>query len=1455
MMSLYDSQPVSLADIITHDDQDVVSAHHHPQDPQQDTEHTDLDAEVPTFFVRALYDYQSSDASSLSFHRGDLIEVLTQLESGWWDGLLGDERGWFPSNYVEVLSIEEAETELHAREAAIAAATSSQPVANGQGFQSNWATADPQHVPATESRTFLTARADDYWMPEVTSSGQIFFVNTRTGEQSAEIPSTTRDPLTEESEFPLSTQMQASQSAQQFPPTSSVPLARSRSDTYGTTTSGASTIPTPTPGASGFTSISKDDEIPAPWVKRPVGEGAFLYMNQETGQVRWSAPSPVMGGRQVLGRLPTLMDTDESDWSAQDAYASSRGLSETGLSAPIENHRLSVYSDDSDIRPLDGSSPHIRSGQTNDHSASSGSPHRTDVTSNQDVGDHEHENASQPTSTASAPVYDSPSGESIARELQSQLLPAPVHQIDHFTKEVREAINAVVEAVGIPHEPPPPGEQTIMASKVAAVVTAVRNLLYVSGTLTTSVSNIHFSRQFSTTSPGSSTYTEEALHESARTPLQELKQYQRKVTATLSKLVLSARAADSSPDWPYDDATTRVDSDASELERAVNSFVMEVHRLEILNGIVLAEKRLEGVLISAEGLAGVGTTIFGAGQAGDWRGMGFVPADGGEGQSFPQWTLSEEAITEIRTYKAIIDEGLDALDNGDNLSVEALVPRIRHIVSYLSAFLSSMEDIDVARSIDVDGIIYPSPHPVDPALVEEYNGLVQQARYLIRKLEADKQAVYDHGSSLWTDFQAGFADHTAATDGGNAGLHLNYTNDRTSLGTFIRSQAGALRSAIFDTADCYEALFEVSRKQADAYRHGVRGSIGLRDGQISPAQRHRMSIVGQHGLDDVPHTATDPHLSPNLDLNLGDSLDDDEDVVDVGFALGRSKAKTQPAPAPQAVQLQAPIPPTSRSVSPSKSGPWPSNGGPSKGSRAHTPALSVSTAAPTYREVETDRDGASTIRQSTDVPPPNYEDDEDDEDFDLNPVARRASKMKSPARAHKITKIFGDDAPAHYLATQNAHQQPWFLQNENDPKSILINPDGGVRGGTLRALVERLTLHNYRDEIKDAVYNDTFLITFKSFTTVDELFDLLVERFNIEEPKGLTTEEHKQWVDKKQTPIRFRVINILRSMLMESHVLEKEDMHILNKIHDFAQSVTAVVPPAKQLILMVERAQNGGIGRITKPTALTPPPPPILPKKYPLKLLDIDVLEMARQLTIMESKLYLKIRPMECLARAKEQQGEDDSIKKIIGTSNKIASWVAQQVLSKEDPRRRGAFIKHFIVIAEKCRELRNFSTMAALIAGLNSPPIRRLKRTWETVNARFTAQLDDVEKTLDSGKNFTGYRQLLATVEPPCIPFLGVYLTVLTFIQDGNKDLLAKEGNLINFNKRQKAAEVIREIKKYQSRPYNLKEIPQVQEWLETSLNALENAPDFWEISMAMEPREREDEKMARLLQESGFL
>ena len=69
----------------------------------------------------------------------------------------------------------------------------------------------------------------------------------------------------------------------------------------------------------------------------------------------------------------------------------------------------------------------------------------------------------------------------------------------------------------------------------------------------------------------------------------------------------------------------------------------------------------------------------------------------------------------------------------------------------------------------------------------------------------------------------------------------------------------------------------------------------------------------------------------------------------------------------------------------------------------------------------------------------------------------------------------------------------------------------------------------------------------------------------------------------------------------------------------------------------------------------------------------------------------------------------------------------------------------------------------------------------------------------------------------------------------------------------------MISDILRWQSKPHNLRPIPDVLAFLEEGLTLYTDQTDlgeqFWNISHELEPREREDEKMRRLLEESGFL
>lgn len=68
-------------------------------------------------------------------------------------------------------------------------------------------------------------------------------------------------------------------------------------------------------------------------------------------------------------------------------------------------------------------------------------------------------------------------------------------------------------------------------------------------------------------------------------------------------------------------------------------------------------------------------------------------------------------------------------------------------------------------------------------------------------------------------------------------------------------------------------------------------------------------------------------------------------------------------------------------------------------------------------------------------------------------------------------------------------------------------------------------------------------------------------------------------------------------------------------------------------------------------------PPSLIPRNTrKLKFTDVDPLELARQLTIMDGRLFSKITPQECLGKAwpKEYGSEAPHITAMIGMSNAV---------------------------------------------------------------------------------------------------------------------------------------------------------------------------------------------------------
>lgn len=289
----------------------------------------------------------------------------------------------------------------------------------------------------------------------------------------------------------------------------------------------------------------------------------------------------------------------------------------------------------------------------------------------------------------------------------------------------------------------------------------------------------------------------------------------------------------------------------------------------------------------------------------------------------------------------------------------------------------------------------------------------------------------------------------------------------------------------------------------------------------------------------------------------------------------------------------------------------------------------------------------------------------------------------------KVKKFFGEEPQ-----TRASDETPNFLllDHERDISYDTKKQPPELKGGTLVALVEQLTRH---DKL-DSSFNNTFLLTYRSFTNAPELFELLVKRFQIQPPEGLAQADFETWRDRKQKPIRFRVVNILKSWF-DNFWMEDQSEATKQLIHDVYSFASNQVKSTETLghgpLMVVLEQRLRGQEATAKRLVLTlnqSTPVPIMPKNMKkLKFLDIDVTEFARQLTIIESKLYGKIKPTECLNKTWQKKvGENDPepapmVKALILHSNQLTNWVAEMILTQQDVKKRVVVIKHFVSVAD----------------------------------------------------------------------------------------------------------------------------------------------------------------------------
>ncbi|KAG9488955.1 hypothetical protein GDO78_005131 [Eleutherodactylus coqui] len=234
----------------------------------------------------------------------------------------------------------------------------------------------------------------------------------------------------------------------------------------------------------------------------------------------------------------------------------------------------------------------------------------------------------------------------------------------------------------------------------------------------------------------------------------------------------------------------------------------------------------------------------------------------------------------------------------------------------------------------------------------------------------------------------------------------------------------------------------------------------------------------------------------------------------------------------------------------------------------------------------------------------------------------------------------------------------------------------------------------------------------------------------------------------------------------------------------------------------------------------------------------LSALEIAEQVTLLDHLIFKKIPYEEFFGQGWMKAEKNEKTPYIMGTSNHfnhMSNLIATEILRSEEPAIRGCTIEKWVAVADICRCLHNYNAVLEITSSLNRSAIFRLKRTWIKVSKQTKTLIDRLQKLVSSEGRFKNLREALKNCDPPCVPYLGMYLTDLAFIEEGTPNYT--EDGLVNFSKMRMISHIIREIRQFQQTSYKIEHQPKVTQYLLDTTGVLDEE-GLYEASLRLEPK-----------------